>query len=214
MCTLDEFRSFFLAKAYDVVGNGTFRKHMAKCKDTGDAWAVTMSNQIQAVSAHIREVQTTVNAMPKSQNRLPDICKEVMMSAQPPIKLHAGCATCTITSRRCTKCLDLSRTHKGQQDLHVDIRFCTFFMLLWYTNKLEYIIRSFVRTWLDARQGDDTYKSLCNALKDEQEDTIVKMHRLFLQAKEHVTRTLDRYAKAQVFEPVLTMAAGQPPATA
>ena len=136
-------------------------------------------------------------------HRLAEICRDVMMSAQPPIRLHAGCATCTVTGRRCTKCLDLSRSHKGNAHVYVDPRFCFFFMLLWYCNKLEYVVRSHTRTWLDNRGEDETFKTLCCALQAELEPAIAKMHSLFVIAKDHVLATLRRYAQSHQYEPVL-----------
>lgn len=206
MCTLEEFRGFFLAKAFDVVGNGTYRKHLARCKDVGDPWAVTMSAQLQSVQSHAREVHTAVMSMPQSNtNRLAEICKDVMMSAQPPIRLHAGCSVCCITGRRCMKCLDLSKTHKSHAHVHVDPRFCFFFMLLWYCNKLEYIVRSYTRTWLDIRSEDETFKDICCALQVDMESQIVQMHKLFLVAKEHVLCTLKQYTDCHKLAPILEL---------
>ena len=202
-CTLDEFRGFFHAKAFDVVGNGAYRKHLARCKESGDPWAVAMGAQLQAVQNQVKEIHTAVCAMPQTPNRLGEICKDVMMSAQAPIRLHAGCTTCAITSRRCSKCLDLSRSHKGNVHVFVDHRFCYFFMLLWFSNKLEYIIRSFTRTWLDTRAEGETFKTLCCALQAEIEPSVAKMHALVIIAKDHVLSTLARYAQSQQFEPVL-----------
>ena len=204
-CTLDEFRGFFLVKAFDVVGNGTYRKHLARCKDAGDPWAVAMGAHLQAVQSHVRDVHASIAAIPPSANRLGDICRDVMMSAQPPIRLHAGCATCTITGRRCMKCLDLSKTHKGHSHVYVDPRFCYFFMLLWFCNKLEYIVRSFTRTWLDSRLDSETFKSLCCSLQQDLEPSIQKMHMLFVIAKNHVVETLSRYSESLKHQPILEL---------
>jgi hypothetical protein len=204
-CALSEFRGFFLAKAFDVVGNGTYKKYLARCKESGDPWAVTMGAQLQAVQSHVREVHAAITAMPPTANHLGEICRDVMMSAQPPIRLHAGCATCAITGRRCMKCLDLSKTHKGHAHVYVDPRFCYFFMLLWYCNKLEYIVRSFTRTWLDSRHEEETFKSLCCALQRDIEPQILSMHALFVTAKAHVLATLAQYAKSNKHAPILEL---------
>jgi hypothetical protein len=206
-CTLDEFRGFFLAKAYDVVGNGVYRKHLAKCKEAGDPWAIAMGQHLQAVQVQIREIHAAVAAMPATPNRLGEICKNVMMSAQPPVRLNAGCVVCAITSRRCLKCLDLSKTHKGNHRVYVDPRFCFFFMLLWYCNKMEYIIRCFTRTWLDNRPESETFKSLCCALGLEMEPVIARMHSLFVIGTAHVLATVQNYVKSHHHEPVLEMPA-------
>ncbi len=106
------------------------------------------------------------------------------------------------------KCLDLSKTHKGHSHVYVDPRFCYFFMLLWYCNKLEYIVRSFTRTWLDSRQEDESFKSLCTALQADLEANIVSMHSLFVIAKDHVLTTLSNYAQSQKHAPILEMPQG------
>jgi hypothetical protein len=204
-CTIEEFRGFFLAKAFDVIGNGAYRKHLARCKESGDPWAVLMGGHLQAVQSHVREVNVAVAAIPPTSSHIGDICRDVMVSAQPPIRLHAGCATCAITGRRCMKCLDLSKTHKGHAHIYVDPRFCYFFMLLWYCNKLEYIVRSFTRTWLDSRRDTETFKGLCTAMQNELEPRIVSMHRLFVLAKDHVLLTLSRYATSQKHLPILEL---------
>lgn len=193
---LDTFRGYFFAKAFDVVGNGSYKKHISQCKEVGDPWAVEMTNSIQVVQAHIRDIAGAVHAMPHTSNQLHEICRDVMMSAQPPIKLHAGCVTCSITDRQCMKCLDLSKTHKGPSHVFVDARFCFFFMLLWYCNKIEYIIRSFTRTWLDSHSGEETFQSICCKMQEEMEDQVVSMHKLFTAAHSHTMKTLERYTEA------------------
>jgi hypothetical protein len=204
-CTLDEFRGFFLAKAYDVVGNGAYRKHLAKCREAGDPWALAMGQHLQAVQNHIREIHSVVAAMPASPNHLADICKNVMMSAQPPIRLNAGSAVCAITDRRCLRCLDLSKTHKGNHHVYVDHRFCFFFMLLWFCNKTEYIVRCFTRTWIDSRPESETFKSLCCALGTEMEPSVVRMHSLFVVGKAHILATVAAFVESHRHEPILEM---------
>ena len=205
ICSVDEFRGFFLAKAYDVVGNGTYRKHLARCKESGDPWALAMTAQLQVVQAQIREIHAAVASMPPAPNKLNEILRDVMMSAQPPVRLNAGCVTCCITGRRCLKCLDLSKAHKTNSQVYVDPRFCLFFMFLWYCNKLEYIIRCYTRTWLDGRSEGETFKTLCCTLRDELDPTIVRMHALFVAAKAHVLSTIARHTLNNQYEPVLTI---------
>jgi hypothetical protein len=192
-CSLEEFQNFFRAKAFDVIGNGTFRKHLAKCREAGDQWAVDMSAHVQTIYGQIRDISQTVASMPQTSNQLHEICKDVMMGAQPPTRLHAGCTVCCITQRQCVRCLDLSRNHKHHSNLFVDARFCFFFMLLWYCNKLEYIIRSFTRTWLDSRDEQETFESQCLAIEKELHLVIVSMHKLFVVATHHIKNTLKKY---------------------
>lgn len=203
--TLEEFKSFFLGKAYDVVGNGAFRKHMTRCKDVGDVWAVDMATSIQTVQNQIKDISVAVQSIPPTPNKFHEICKDVMMSAQPPTKLYAGCVTCSITGKQAIKCLDLSKTHKSNSNMFVNARFCYFFMLLWYCNKIEYIIRSFTRTWLDSRGEEETYQDICKAMQEEMQDTIHQMHRLFVIARDHITATIQKYVESSRVSLVLTV---------
>lgn len=195
-CTYEEFKNFFYAKAFDVIGNGTFRKHLAKCRDAGDPWAVKMSLHVQAVQGHIKAIHSTVHSMPQTSNNMHEICKDVMVGAQPPTRLHAGCVRCSVTKRQCMKCLDLTRNHKGSQSLFIDARFSLFFMLLWYCNKIEYIIRSYTRTWLDSRSDQETYEAQCRAIQSEMEGVQQSMYNLFTSGKRHITETLKKYEKS------------------
>lgn len=204
--SLDVFRGYFLAKAFDVVGNGSYKKHLSQCREVGDPWAVEMTNSVQAVQNCIKEIAASVQCMPQTSNRLHEICRDVMMSAQPPIKLHAGCVTCSITGRQCMRCLDLSKNHKGNSQVYVDARFCYFFMLLWYCNKLEYVVRSFTRTWLDSRSLDETFQDVCRKMQEDMEGQVASMHRLFVAAHAHIASTLAHYSSAHKLTLVLSEA--------
>jgi uncharacterized UPF0160 family protein len=68
-------------------------------------------------------------------------------------------------------------------------------MLLWYCNKLEYIIRSFTRTWLDARNEDETFQDTCHAILKDMNQRIIAMHKLFVVAKHHIMSTLAKYSE-------------------
>lgn len=197
--TYGMFKNYFLAKAFDVVGNGSYRKHLAQCKEVGDPWAVEMSNSVQVVQSQIRELVMSVQAMPQTSNKLNEICKDVMMSAQPPIKLHPGCIKCCITGRMCLRCLDLSKTHKGNANVYVDARFCFFFMLIWFCNKLEYIVRSITRNWLDMQNSDESFQELCCKIQVEMQGQMAQMHKLFCMAHRHVLETLQKYSQIQRF---------------
>jgi hypothetical protein len=208
--SLDEFRGFFHAKAFDVIGNGEYRKHLARCKDAGDVWAIQMNAQVHAVQTCIREVQNIVYSMPCTPNKLVQICKDVMMSAQPPVRLYPGSRVCSITGKQCMRCLDLSKSHKASKAVFVDLRFCQFFMFLWFCNKLEYIVRSYTRTWMDAHSSDflskTSTKDLCEALQAEMEPLVGNMFRFFGVARTHVHNTLVTYLRHDMQRDVLVHA--------
>lgn len=195
--TKHQFQHYFLVKAYDVIGNGSYKKHLSKCKEIGDPWAIEMCQSVHQVQSLLKEITLTVHEMPITANRLNEICKDVMMSAQPPVKLHPGFTTCSITNRKCMKCLDLSKTHKNQNSLYVDARFCLFFMLLWFCHKLEYIVRSLTRTWIDSLPQDVSYQAMCDELPVVMSREIEQMYVLFMKSRSHIMETLSEYSKSR-----------------
>lgn len=204
-CSLYAFESFFLFKCYDVISNGQFKKHLLRSKDTGESWAVKMASEVQLVQACINKVQAAVASMPHVGNKLHDICRVVMNSAQPPVKLYLGVCNCGITNSVCTQSLDLSKTARSTKPIRVSLKFCHFFMMLWLCNKIEYVVRSVCRGWMDGRESTETYKELCEAIKGEQSEFIRNMHKLFSAAYSHVTQTLENYCNENTTAPVLNM---------
>lgn len=130
--TIEDFDRFFCCKAFDSVGNGSYRPYMHSCRDNGDDWAIQMYNSVSLVQAHIKNLHQSILSMPNVPCNIAAICKEVMLSSQPPVRLFFGSAVCCITSRLCSKCIDLSRNNKDTSRVYVDLRFGHFFMMIWY----------------------------------------------------------------------------------
>ena len=85
--TAEDFRHFYLAKSYDVIGQGTFRRHLCKCKESGDPWAVDMNLGVTKVHLAVKAVQSRIAQIPKPRNAmLQSLCRNVMVGAQPPIR--------------------------------------------------------------------------------------------------------------------------------
>ena len=180
-------------KAFDTIGNGSFRKHLAKCKEANDKWAVEMYTDVQFVANTVRELQYLVNDIPSVPFKLYDICLDIMSSAQPPIKMFAGVATCVLTNSVCNHCLDFSKVYKGENQVFVHGRFSNFFLFLWFCNKIEYIIRSYVRNWLEQQQANTSFKELCDKAQADLIHIIEKMHILYNLAYKHVQASLKKF---------------------
>jgi hypothetical protein len=191
ICTLDQFKNFFLLKAFDIIGNGTFKKHLSKCKETNDPWAINMTNDVQQIQTILKDLYTKVSELPSTPNNIPDICRDIMSSAQPPIRMFAGTVTCSITNKKVNQCLDFSKIHKKDKHIFVDAKFSHFFLFLWYTNKIEYIIRSYVRNWI-FHQSETNFKKLCDIVQIDLEEKIIKMYNLFCLAYSHVICSINK----------------------
>lgn len=192
--SLDDFKLFYLAKSYDVIGLGSFRRHVCKCKEAGDPWAVEMNSGVNRVQQAVRALQARISQIPKPRNALlQQLCKDVMVGAQPPIRMYAGYTTCSLSGVSCNTCIDLTRPAKNSQHVHIHARFSHFFLMLWFCSKLEYVVRSCAKAWLE-RQADreeKSFKELCEKFKDETDEYCRQLHGVLERSYCHVGKTLD-----------------------
>ena len=204
--SLDDFRHFYLAKSYDVIGAGTFRRHLCKCKEAGDPWAIEMNLGVNRVHQAVRQIQSRVAQIPRPRNALlQQLCKDVMVGAQPPIRMYAGYTTCCLSGVTCNTCIDLTRPAKNAQHIHIHARFSHFFLMLWYCSKLEYVVRSCTKAWIE-RQGDRedlNFRCLCEKFKAETEDFCESLHGVLSRSCAHVNRSLDVLMHLSLEQPVL-----------
>lgn len=195
-CTVEEFKQFFNARAYDIIGEGTFRRHLNACRESRDEWAIHMSNGLQKVTANIKNVHALISKLEENYPKLGKICKQVALSAHPPIRLHAGPVQCALTQQQCTNSLSLPSGSKNTPIL-VHVRFCRFFMFLWFVCKIEYIVRCFVRSWI---QGKETEKK--SYLRTAEEISVLnplvdQIHSVFVKAIEHVSNSIHQLEISQ-----------------
>ena len=190
-CTIEEFTHFFNARAYDIVGEGSFRKHLNACKEAGDDWAVDMANGVQKVLMNIKAVHTHISKLEQSYPKLGKICKQVALSAHPPVRLHAGAVQCALTQQQCTNSLGLPSGQKGNP-VFVHVRFCRFFMFVWFVCKIEYVVRCFVRSWVQGQDASNlSYQNLADKL-GVLLPLVKKIHTVFLIALDHVYNSIEQ----------------------
>lgn len=191
---LEDFRHFYLAKSCDVIGQGTFRRYLCRCKEAGDPWAVEMNAGMNNVYLAVRAVQSRVAQIPRPRNAtLHSLCRNVMVGAQPPIRMFAGYTRCCLSGVWCNTCIDLTRPTKQAQHVHIHARFSHFFLMLWFCSKLEYVIRSCAKAWVerqDARE-ESNFRELSEAFTAETKEYCAQLHQIFVRSLDHVHLTLD-----------------------
>ena len=196
VCNEHEFNLFFKARAYDIIGEGSFRKHMTECKDAGDPWAVEMSQGIHAVSSVIKNITLRVGSVMLLSPQIGTMCKTVMMGSQPPMRINICDGICSITNQRCTQCLSLPSGKRGIQTF-VHARFCRFFMLLWVVAKIEYVIRCYVRSWMQTRENVSlSFETLAGEIS-ELDPVVNRLYHIFVGGVGHVGGSLDGLMKTQ-----------------
>lgn len=208
----DEFMGFMLSKAYDVLSEGHFKKHLIQCRDRGDAWAVRMHAQQTRVAQRCRKIQTRISGMHETpqQAEWAGVCRDVMASAQPPIRVFTGFSRCSLTGVALDYSIDLTRAGKNSKGVNVHLRFWHFFVFLWFTAKIEYIIRSCTKQWMEALQDPPAqpdvrkdFTALCERFRAENEPLIQQMGALFHRAHDFVTASVDLYQAQFDVQPVL-----------
>lgn len=204
----DDFVGFMLSKAYDVLSEGHFKKHLIQCRDRGDTWAVRMHAQQTRIAQACRRIQSRITAMHETpqQAEWAGICRDVMASAQPPIRVFTGFSKCSITGESLDYSIDLTRAGKNSKGVYVHLRFWHFFVFLWFTAKIEYIIRSCTKQWLEALQDQSQRKdftALCERFRTENEPLVQQMASLFRRASDFVSTSVDVYQAQFDVQPVL-----------
>ena len=194
-CTQENFRDFCKARAYDIIGEGSFRKHMGARKDAGDPWAIQMTHGIHAVIADTRRIHSMITQLHSTFPLLGQICKHVVIAAHPPIKVAAVQTTCAITHQRCSNCLCLPGGTKGST-VYVHLRFCRFFAFLWFACKIEYVIRCFIRCWVQKNTHTQSLQSLAEGVSDMDTD-FGNLYTFFLLSSSHIENSISKILQSQ-----------------
>ena len=193
----EDFTGFLLSKAFDVLSNGQFKRHLIQSRDRGDAWAIQMHAQQNRIVQECKGIHAKITHLLEKAHSAgwAQICKDVMSSAQPPIRVFTGYSQCAITGESLSYSVDLSRNCKNSSDVHVHLRFWHFFILLWFTAKIEYVIRSCTKQWMEgnASQPGEGMTALCERFREMNHDLVQQMAQLFKMALDYVNNSIDLY---------------------
>lgn len=208
MVTVDDFHAYAQIKAFDVISQGNFKRHLSSSRDNGDKWAVLMYNRHNVVQTKVREVFTLVGQLTTPNSQLIQrICKDVMSCAQPPIKVLTGSNICCLTQTQTEHCIDLTRMGKNSKEVLVHTRFWHFFVFLWFCAKLEYVIRACTKQWLETqpfKPTPRTYTELCEEYSVQNVCFNEKLFQLFLKGMDYISLSLSIFRDKYALLPVLT----------
>lgn len=202
--SLQHFTDFFTCKAFDVIGGGTYKPYIIKCKENNDQWAVNIhfSNNvildaIKSVIILLQQTQTLPNT------RLNMILKEIVNNTTPPICVVLNWGVCHISGEHSKHCVKLIRHNtRLAETVCMQKKYFQFIKMLWYICKLEHIIRTITRHWIE--QNSHTLKNLntmeqCE-LFQKTFHNIEKHYFYFGKALNHVTKSFEAYIQHYVFE--------------
>lgn len=207
MLVVEDFMAYAQCKAFDVISNGHFKRHLGACRENGDKWAIVMYGRQNKVAAKVREITVLVNQLTTPRGRqIQQVCKDVMSCAQPPIKVVTGENVCYLTGVKSEHCIDLTRTGKNSKEVYVHTRFWHFLVLLWFAAKLEYVIRACTKQWLESTgivPAPQNYTTTCEEYIQQNAEFNERMFRLLERAIEYTTTSLMIYRDKYALRPIL-----------
>jgi hypothetical protein len=188
-----EFRDYVQCKALDVIsGDGSYRRYLYQCVEKQDEWAVRMHGNVAKVTAYVRDVQGLVDRVRSLQCPVGRVCTEVVTAMHAPVRIVPRLAVCSITGLHTQGCVDVSRATKTENPVLVHPKFHYFFMMLYYVHRLEHVVRSFTKYWLEQQDPEATMAQL-TSLFAAQEPLFREMHRSFVEGSRHVVESLQCY---------------------
>lgn len=191
--TATEFEDYVLCKALDVLsGDGSYKRFVYQCAENEEQWATRLHQSVAKVSAIVRTLQATVERVRGLGNRLSRVCTEVVTSMHAPVRTLPGLAICCLTDSQTKGCVDVSRATKTESPVTVHGKFHYFVLMLYYTHRLEHVVRSMTKSWLEQQESDLSMSQLVERLQAQRE-LWVQMHRAFVEGAEHVQKSLERF---------------------
>jgi hypothetical protein len=188
-----EFKDYVQCKALDVIsGDGSYRRYLYQCVEKQDEWAVRMHGNVAKVTAHVRDVQALVDRVRSLQCPVGRVCTEVVTAMHAPVRVVPRLAVCSITGLHTQGCVDVSRATKTENPVLVHPKFHYFFLMLYYVHRLEHVVRSFTKYWLEQQDPEATMAQL-TSLFAGQEPLFREMHRSFVEGSRHVVDSLQCY---------------------
>lgn len=200
--TLETFERFFKSKVFDVIGNGSYKPYIIKCKDNNDMWAIDTYKAINIVSDTVKHVTSLLYRIQSLPNvSLSTICKEITCNTTPPMAMGNKWAVCFISGEHSKNCVRLLRGGVRCGDtVYIHEKYYYFIKQLWYVSKIEHVIRSITRNWLDTHDVCDlNMVETCNLFETEFRD-IRQHYDFFIHSMECVDRSLKTYIQHFVFD--------------
>jgi hypothetical protein len=189
----ENFRDYIHCKAFDVIsGDGSYRRYLYQCVENQDAWAIRVHESVTLVTANVREFQLLVDRVRQLQTPVARVCTEVVTAMHAPTRVSPKLSVCTITGAHCVNCIDVSRATKSDVPVLIHPRFHYFFLMLYYVHRLEHVIRSFAKSWLEHQDSEQTMAELTKKFT-AQTELFEQMFKVYNEGSRHVIDSLQNY---------------------
>jgi hypothetical protein len=195
--TEEKLRNFVLFKAFDIIGEGGYRRFVLKNKNNGEQWATGIYNDSHAASKFLRSTLQLTSQLSGNVPcaKLHKLCQRVTNDMNPPsISTHGWCI-CALTGMRTENTTQLGRSNKGEV-CYVHRKFHKFFSMLWFVARFELCIKYATMQWLQHNNGNTTQniQVLCEKLQNDTSFT-KNICQSILHATQHVADSVIMHIK-------------------
>lgn len=188
--TLEDVEAYVKYKSFDVIGNGSYRKFVNSMRDKSESWAVELLGHVQAVLGAVKYIQSLVADLQGAYNRrgLFQLCQAVIENNTPPIDQATVIAECVVSGKDKCHCIVLRSKGRGASAITVQGRFSHFILMLWTVFKMDLVIKTMTRDFIDSLECGETLsmKALCDLYSKQ--DT--RLASSIFHALDHVTNSL------------------------
>jgi len=204
----DSFKDYFLCKAFDVIGNGSYKAHVIKCKDNHDAWAVSMHKSISAVNECLRQLHILFQKIDFLPNQyLSLVSKDLLQTTSPPICSAELWGVCGISGLHTSECVNVVCSGRSVDTFTMHKKYFVFFKYFWFVLKLDHIIRSLMRYWIVEKQDEVTGMSKSEQCSHFSKTyNVEKYYTIFNASMKHVSESLLLYMEHyELLSPMQTL---------
>lgn len=208
--TYDMFSNFYLCKSFDIIGDGAYKSHLVRCRDNNDQWAVNTQRDINHVTENVKYIQLLLHKIQETPScALAAICKDVITNTTPPTASSCEWGVCYISNQHSKDCVQISRPQMRSNGVtHIHVKYLDFINLMWYVIKIEHVIRSLTRHWIDKLGSEHASLStgeICRLFESEQKDNIKKHFHAFQGGVRYVRESLLNYINHKDSNPPLAL---------
>jgi hypothetical protein len=193
----DKLRNFVLFKAFDIIGDGGYRRFVLKNKNNGEQWAVAIYNDAQYTTRFLRATLQLMGQLAGSVPcvKLHKLCQRVTNDMNPPSISTQGWCICALTGMRTENTTQLGRSNKGEV-CYVHRKFHVFFTMLWFIARFELCIKYATMQWLQQHNTTPNHniQTLCEKLQKDEAFT-KNICQCIQHATQHVTDSVIMHIK-------------------
>jgi hypothetical protein len=220
---MSTLRSFLTLRAYDIISNGQYKKHVVQNKENCENWAINLYADYQKTLLCLRNVtQIQTQLRSSGYDRLATLCNIVSECNEYPFTHNDTWSVCYLTGVRCKHSLQIKRTqlmftstkrarlstsmqmstmHPNRADDTIDIhsKYRQFLVSYWLLTRFDTVIKVMVRQWMNQPEQYESsdYNFLCRNFCNDVEFQ-ENIEKVFFHSWEHVQLSMSRLVSVKV----------------